>query len=96
MKIKQSIIPLICSLVLVGCTPKRVNSISLNEASITLEETNEFTLDVTFDPVDATNKKINWTTSDKFVATVNDKGLVTGLNEGYATITATSASNTKL
>ncbi len=96
MKIKYSIIPLICSLVLVGCTPKRVNSISLNETSITLEETNEFTLDVTFDPVDATNKKINWTTSDKFVATVNDKGLVTGLNEGYATITATSASNPKL
>ena len=96
MKIKYSIIPLICSLVLVGCTPKRVNSISLNETSITLEETNEFTLDVTFDPVDATNKKINWTTSDKFVATVNDKGLVTGLNEGYATITATSASDPKL
>ena len=96
MKIKYSIIPLICSLVLVGCTPKRVNSISLNETSITLEETNEFTLDVTIDPVDATNKKINWTTSDKFVATVNDKGLVTGLNEGYATITATSASNPKL
>lgn len=33
---------------------------------------------------------ITWTTSDPAVATVNEKGKVTGVKEGTATITATS------
>jgi hypothetical protein len=47
------------------------------------------TLTVTFDPTNATNKNITWSTSDASVATVAD-GVVTAVAEGTATITATS------
>lgn len=39
-------------------------------------------------PANATNKIINWTTSDATVATVNKSGAVFGLSEGSVTITA--------
>lgn len=38
-------------------------------------------------PENATNKKVTYTSSDKKVATVDENGLVTAVNEGNATIT---------
>lgn len=38
-------------------------------------------------PANATNKKVTYTSSDKKVATVDENGLVTAVNEGNATIT---------
>lgn len=54
-------------------------------------------LDATVTPTNATNKVLNWTSSDLKVATVNDEGIVTAVNEGTATITAeaTDGSNVK-
>ncbi len=40
----------------------------------------------TFDPVNASNQKITWTSSDPSVATVSDQGLVTSLKKGTATV----------
>ena len=48
-------------------------------------------INASIEPADATNKTITWTSTDTNVATVNEKGEVTGVAEGTATITATSA-----
>ena len=44
-------------------------------------------------PANATNKSVNWSTSDSSIATVDANGLVTGKAVGSVTITATSVSN---
>ncbi len=90
MRLKYTIIPLISSLILVGCTPKRISSVSFQETSITLEEGNTYVLEASIEPRSANKDDLVWTTSDKFVATVDSSGLVTAVNEGYATITAQS------
>lgn len=47
-------------------------------------------LTATVAPADATTKALTWSSSDTSVATVNASGLVTGVNAGSATITATT------
>ena len=42
-------------------------------------------------PANATNKAVNWSSSDNTVATVSTSGLVSAVKEGTATITATAA-----
>ncbi len=54
------------------------------------------TLKAVIDPDNATDKRVTWESSNKNVATVDDKGVVTGVGAGQTTITATSASNPKL
>ena len=53
---------------------------------------NTVTLLSIIDPVDATNTDVTWTTSDASIATVVS-GVVTGVDLGVVTITATSAEN---
>ncbi len=48
-------------------------------------------LEAAVTPDNATNKAVTWKSSDTAVATVNASGLVTGVKEGTATITATAA-----
>ena len=50
-------------------------------------------LQVTFIPANASNKTINWTSSDSTVASVSKDGVVTGLKAGEVTITGTSAAD---
>lgn len=76
-------------------TTIEVTSISLTKEKLTLVEGEDEKLIVNFDPVDATDKTITWTTNDKTVATVSDKGVVTALKEGTAVIKATSKSGSK-
>lgn len=45
-------------------------------------------LEPEFTPVNATNKKLDWSSSDETVATVNSKGVVTIKDAGKVTITA--------
>ena len=68
-----------------------VESISLDKQTLKVGpgKTSE-ALVVTFTPANATNKTITWKSNTTTVATVSD-GKVTGVKEGTATITATSA-----
>ena len=68
-----------------------VESISLDKQTLKVGpgKTSE-ALVVTFTPSNATNKTITWSSNATSIATVTD-GKVTGVKEGTATITATSA-----
>ncbi len=39
-------------------------------------------------PAEATDKRVEWASSDQVILTVNEDGLVSGLQAGYATVTA--------
>lgn len=45
---------------------------------------------VSFNPVNTTNKGLRWSSSDPSVASINEDGIITGLKVGTATITATT------
>jgi hypothetical protein len=68
---------------------ERVSAIIVDKTTMTLEVGKTGTITATVSPSNATNKKVNWTTSDANVATV-DNGVVTAKATGSATITATS------
>lgn len=64
-----------------------VKSVALNKTDISLQLNETETLTATFDPTNATNKNVTWTSSDEDVVTVSDAGVVTPVGEGTATIT---------
>jgi len=67
------------------------NGISLNETDITLTKgASEKQLEVIFDPVNASYRDVEWSSSDENVAKVNENGLVTRVGDGDAVITATT------
>lgn len=67
-----------------------VSSITLNAATKSIAKGSTFQLTVTFDPTNATNKNITWSSNAATIASVSTAGLITGLKSGTATITATS------
>lgn len=67
----------------------QTTGISLDKTSATLKEGEKITLTPIFTPENTSNKNVEWTSSDRYVATVED-GVVTGVAEGEATITAVS------
>ena len=67
-----------------------VRSVSLNKKSLDLKKGQNFKLDVSVMPVNATNKEITWTTSNSKVAAVSG-GKVTAKAPGTAIITAKAA-----
>lgn len=68
----------------------KVESITLSEPQKTLEFGGSFTLNATILPEDATDKRINWSSSNTAIATVDENGVVKATSAGKATITATS------
>jgi len=63
---------------------------ALSAEDVTVEEYENVTVSgKDFTPSNATDKTLNWTSSDEGVATVKD-GVITGVKEGKAIITATS------
>ena len=71
-----------------------VSSVELNrsEARIAIDDT--IHLSCTVKPIQA-NQKVSWTSSDKNVAIVSSKGIVTAITEGETTITVTSDDGNK-
>jgi len=67
-----------------------VTGIVLEETTIPASKGDTFALVATIEPSDATNKKINWTSSNESVATVDENGMVTTHSAGQAIITATT------
>ena len=71
----------------VSVSPVEVTSVTLDNETLKLPVGGSSTLKVTLAPVNATNPKVTWTTSDEKVAVVSH-GKVTGLSSGKAVITA--------
>lgn len=67
-----------------------VTDFALSNEDVTVEEFENVSVSgKDFTPSNATDKTLNWTSSDEKVATVKD-GVITGVKEGKAIITATS------
>lgn len=77
-----------------ACGPKEdpvvaVTGISLNQSSVSLEVGGTVSLTATVSPSNATDKSVTWQSSNTGVATVAG-GVVTGVAEGSASVTATA------
>ncbi|WP_238674844.1 Ig-like domain-containing protein [Staphylococcus felis] len=69
----------------------KVNSIAIEPSSAQVQVDSTVQLSATVQPSGATNTGVTYSTTDTQYATVNaDTGLVTGVAEGTATITATA------
>ncbi len=72
-----------------------LQSISLNKETLELAKGQEETLVVSYNPVDTTDPRdVTWTSSDDKVATVDENGKVTAVENGDAVITATCGEKT--
>ena len=67
--------------------------INIDQDSVHLKEGESILLTVTVYPSNATNKNVNWTSSNVKVASVSSEGKVTAIKSGVATITAKSVSS---
>ncbi len=72
------------------------DGISLNVMSKNLYENETFILIATITPDGVTSKKVNWSSSNNSIATVNENGLVTAISPGDAVITATTTDGSNL
>lgn len=63
-------------------------SVTLSDTYITLAPEDAKAITATIAPSNATETNLVWTSSDENVAAVNNKGVVTAVSNGYATITA--------
>lgn len=78
-----------------GPTTVAVTGVSLNATTLSLTEGDSQTLVAAVSPSNATNTKVNWSSSSSAVATVDGNGKVTGVKAGTATVTATSVDGGK-
>jgi len=72
-----------------------VTGVTLDQTQLELEAGESETLTATVAPDTATDQAVTWSSSNKDVATVNDKGEVTAVKEGTATITVTTKDGSK-
>jgi uncharacterized repeat protein (TIGR02543 family) len=63
-----------------------LESLSLNKQTLALEKSKSEKLVASFNPTNATNQEVIWTSSDTSVATVDENGNVIAVNKGTATI----------
>lgn len=84
---------------------KKVSFIKVDVQSVTSEDDNgvmlsnvgeHYQLTAEIKPLDATNRKLNWSTSDSAIASVTENGYVTANGIGVCTITAASDDNPKI
>jgi hypothetical protein len=68
-----------------------VTGVSLDNSSLRILKEATAQLNATIAPANASNKKVNWTSTNNSVATVSASGLVTAVAAGTATVTATTA-----
>ena len=67
-----------------------VTAIKLNKTSLSLNKGDQFLLDVTVTPSNASEKGVIWASNNKNVATVSSTGVVTAVGNGSAIISATA------
>ena len=73
-----------------GDTKIAVTGVTLDQDALTVNRGETAALTATVLPVNATNQKLSWQTGDRTIATVNNKGTVTGIGEGETTVTVTT------
>ena len=71
-----------------------VTKITLNKTKLSLDVPQTYQLTATITPSDASNKTLNWTSSNPAAATVDANGLVTAVGNGTAVIKAESTDGT--
>lgn len=74
----------------------KITNIKLNPYTTVLVEGENHQLSVVITPENATNKKLNWTSSDENVATVDSTGLVNAIKKGSVTITGKTTDGSEL
>lgn len=67
-----------------------VDKITLNTKTLTLSIGNTASLEAVVEPTEATDKSVEWTSSNEAVATVSAQGIVTAVAVGSATITVST------
>ena len=72
-----------------------VASVTLDKAEATIKVGETIKLTATIAPANASNKKVNWSSSDDSVATVDATGKVTAIKAGEAIITASTQDGDK-
>lgn len=83
----------VLGLLLVSCekdAETKVEGVKLDKTELSLFVGATEKLTATVTPDNAANKKVNWTTSNAEIATVDAEGNVTGVKEGNAVITVTT------
>lgn len=73
-----------------------VTKITLDKSSLTMFKGESQKLVATIEPENATNKAVEWSSSDPYIATVDNTGTVTGLRAGTAIITATAGNGLRV
>lgn len=73
-----------------------VSTLTLDQNAIIMQKNETFQLNGTIQPMDATDKRLVWTSNKKAVAKVDANGLVTAVSNGTATITVTSVDGGKI
>ena len=79
----------------VTVNPRPVESVSLDKTELTVYESETGTLVATVNPDNASDKTVTWTSEDKYVATVDKAGVVTGVSTGETVITVTTTDGGK-
>ena len=82
-----------CKITVIKTLAKKI---SLPRRNLTIKKGESYNLRCTISPSNTTNKKIKWTSSNTYVATVNSKGKITTNKSGITTITASTTDGTKL
>ena len=72
-----------------------VESINLDKSMLELEVGDETNLVVSFNPTNASNKSVEWSSSNDDVATISKTGIIKAISEGITTITVTSEDGNK-
>lgn len=73
-----------------------VEGISINITTATLAEGQSLQLEATVSPEFASNKSVEWSSSNEAVATVSQDGIVTAISKGFANITAKSTDGSNI
>lgn len=72
-----------------------VTGVTLDQSTLELDVNETATLTQSVAPSNATNKSVNWSSTNPSVASVSSSGLVTALTAGSATITVTTVDQNK-
>lgn len=73
-----------------------VTLITLDKTELSIEEGQEETITATVEPNDATNKEIEWISSDSTIATIDKTGKIIAVKAGNITITATAKDGSEI